>query len=113
MTIRISQACNIRLNGEVRELKPGETLALDAAKEARLVKAGLARIFTPETKTYRETLTAFEQRDPKGHCWEWITSHHPELWRKHIRAFLTGDISGAHLTFNEMLLAWNGNGANP
>ncbi len=106
MIVRITKVCSIRLNGETRELKPAETLEIETGKAERLINAGLAVAVIPDAATFWETVKAFEESDKTGGCWEWITSQRPELWKKHISALWSGDMTVVYITFNEMVNAW-------
>ena len=107
MIVRITKLCSIRLNGETRELKPSETLEIEAGKAERIINAGLAVAVTPDAATFWETVKAFEESNKTGGQWEWITSRHPELWKKHISALWSGDMTIAYISFNEMVNAWS------
>lgn len=107
MTIRIVKSCSVRLNGEVKGLKAGETITLPDDKAQRLIAAGYAEAITTDVEEYQALCREISGLDPKGDCWNWIQKHHPELWQEHITAFRKGDISLARTTFNQMIHAWN------
>lgn len=107
MTIRITKSCSVRLNGEVKTLKAGETITLPSEKAQKMVSAGYAEVITSDADEYQTFCREIAQRDPKGNCWSWIQKHHPELWQEHITAFRNSDIARARETFKHMLEVWN------
>ncbi len=107
MTIRIAKPCSVRLNGEVRTLKAGETITLPPEKAQKMIAAGYAIAITADADEYRTLCREISDKDPKGDCWNWIKKHHPELWQEHITAFRNGDIARARATFHQMTQTFN------
>lgn len=106
MTIKITKSCSVRLNGEVKTLKTGETVTLPREKAQKMISAGYAEAITTDADEYRTLCQEISELDPKGDCWNWIQKHHPELWQEHITAFRKGDIARARATFNQMIETW-------
>jgi hypothetical protein len=107
VTIKITKSCSVRLNGEVKALKAGETITLPREKAQKIISAGYAEVIKPDLEELRRLCGEITERDPKGGCWDWILTHRPELWREHIAAFWNGDLAHARATFNQMIDAWN------
>lgn len=106
MIAKIVKSCSVRLNGEVNKLKAGETITLPREKAQKMIDAGYAEAIKPDLEELRRLCSEIAERDPKGGCWDWILTHHPELWQEHIGAYWGGDIALARATFNQMIDAW-------
>lgn len=106
MTIKITKSCSVRLNGEVKTLKTGETVTLPREKAQKMISAGYAEAITTDADEYRTLCREISELDPKGGCWDWILVNHPELWREHIAAFWNGELEHARATFNQMIETW-------
>lgn len=106
MLTKITKSCSVRLNGEVKELKAGETLALPVDKSQRLIDAGYAELMKPDVEEYRRLTRELAERDPKGGCWDWIVQHRPEMWQEFMEAFMGGDMIGARRTFVLLVSEW-------
>ena len=106
MLTKITKSCSVRLNGEVKELTAGETIALPIEKAQRLVDAGYATHIKPDIEEYRRLTLELSGRDPKGGCWDWIVEHQPETWRGFMQAFMAGDTTRARQSFDEMIATW-------
>jgi hypothetical protein len=107
MTIKITKSCSVRLNGEVKTLKTGETVTLPREKAQKMISAGYAEAITTDADEYRTLCREISELDPKGDCWNWIQTHHPDLWQEHISAFRKGYIARAGATFKQMIETWN------
>ena len=68
MLTKITRSCSVRLNGEVKELKAGETIALPADKSQRLIDAGFGTHIQPDIEEYRRLTCELAERDPKNGC---------------------------------------------
>jgi hypothetical protein len=104
MTVCILKPCKVRHDSAVLELAAGDFLTVAPGKEFRLIETGHAR--AAASLDYRNMAEGFKARDPCKDCWSWNQQHRPELWRQHIQALQTDNITTACFTFNQMTVAW-------
>jgi hypothetical protein len=108
MLVKIIRSRSVIINGDTKELKAGETIALPADKSQRLIDAGYAELLKPDIEEYHRLTKELADRDPKGDCWDWIIKNLPDIWREHLSAFYSGNITEARETFDKMIAAWRG-----
>lgn len=107
MITRIIKSCSVRLNGEIKNLKAGETLTLPSEKAKRMVAAGYAEVIKPGAEEYRRYALEILRIDPKGGCWDWIVHNKPDLWQNCQVAFNSGNLDTAKDLFIHMVNLWS------